>query len=159
MKHGTTPPGDLSSLIEGCITELLAGSADSTTFYRIAELSLQNPVTTTSPPMSPLNDPSSPISFDSSRSLPSLHCDVWEENKKFDRLLKAMVESLSPEKVFPSQFHSMHLRLMKSRLVMYLRPGSLQSTPLSKINWIILKAKRLRSFPCFSVFVIRTKSM
>jgi len=106
MRHGTILPDDPSSVIEGCITELLAGSANITTFYKIAGLSLQNPVTIISPPMSPLNDPSSPISFDSSQSLPSLHCDVWEKNKNLDRLLKAMVEALTPEKVSPSQFDS-----------------------------------------------------
>ncbi|KAF5363905.1 hypothetical protein D9756_000866 [Leucocoprinus leucothites] len=97
LKHGRVPSEDPATLIEDCISTLFAGSADSTTFYQIAGLSLQNPVMM-SPPMSPVNDPSSPTPFDSSRSLPSLHRDAWERNKNFDRLLKAMVEVLTPEK-------------------------------------------------------------
>jgi CLIP-associating protein 1/2 len=92
------PPDDPSSLIEDCIATLVAGPVDSPIFYRIAGLSLQNPVTM-SPPMSPANDPLSPTPFDSSQSLPSLHYDAWEKNKNFSRLLKAMVEQLTPEKV------------------------------------------------------------
>ncbi|KXN87868.1 Protein STU1 [Leucoagaricus sp. SymC.cos] len=97
LRHGRKFSEDLSTSIEACITALSSSSVNSTTFYRVAGLSLQNPVPM-SPPTSPGNDPSSPTPFDSSRSVPSLLCDGWENNKNFTRLFKTMMDALTSEK-------------------------------------------------------------
>ncbi|KAF9449916.1 hypothetical protein P691DRAFT_811482 [Macrolepiota fuliginosa MF-IS2] len=92
-REGTEP----LVLIEECIAALSSGSVDGMTFYRIAGLSLQNPVAD-SPPTSPATGPSSPTPFNSSRSIPSLHWDVWDKDKNFERLFKAIIEQLTPDK-------------------------------------------------------------
>ncbi|XP_006459874.1 hypothetical protein AGABI2DRAFT_184378 [Agaricus bisporus var. bisporus H97] len=60
--------------------------------------SADNPVIL-SPPTSPGSDSvMSPSPFDSSRSMPSLHLDLWDKDKNFNKLYRAMMEQLTPEK-------------------------------------------------------------
>jgi CLIP-associating protein 1/2 len=62
---------------------------------------MENPVAElSSPPPSPGGaDPSSPSPFVVSESMPSLHSDMWEKNKTFERLFRALILYLDPSRV------------------------------------------------------------
>ncbi|KAF8211346.1 clasp N terminal-domain-containing protein [Mycena galopus ATCC 62051] len=75
--------------------------ADVSVLQKLALLSLENPVTeTASSPLSPeFGYPASPSPFvNPSRSLPSLHADMWGKNKNFDRLFNSLLSFLQPTK-------------------------------------------------------------
>ncbi|KAJ3564353.1 hypothetical protein NP233_g8352 [Leucocoprinus birnbaumii] len=76
LRHGRVPAEDPAALIEGCITTLSTGTADSAIFYQIAAQHLLTPHG-------------------------RCHLSTMmsgRRTKNFDRLLKAMVEALNPEK-------------------------------------------------------------
>ncbi|KAF7313627.1 hypothetical protein HMN09_00519100 [Mycena chlorophos] len=79
----------------------LESDGDVHTLQKVALLSLENPATdaAASPLSSDFALPASPSPFVSmSRSLPSLHSDMWAKNKNFDRLFNALVAFLQPSK-------------------------------------------------------------
>jgi CLIP-associating protein 1/2 len=98
LRGHSTRLDDPIGMIEQCIRDLSSASMNSETFYNVACVSLQNPVAL-SPPTSPGSDSLSPSPFDSLRSMPSLHLDLWDKDKNLNRLYRAMMEQLTPEKV------------------------------------------------------------
>ncbi|KAJ7068076.1 clasp N terminal-domain-containing protein [Mycena amicta] len=96
------PVGEVDRVqeLQGYI-EALEGDGDVHTLQKVALLAIENPVTDTVPsPLSPeFGFPSSPSPFvNASRSLPSLHADMWSKNKNFDRLFNALLAYLQPSK-------------------------------------------------------------
>ncbi|KAF7352974.1 hypothetical protein MVEN_01265000 [Mycena venus] len=74
---------------------------DVRVLQKLALLAIENPVTeTASSPLSPeFGYPASPSPFvNPSRSLPSLHSDMWGKNKNFERLFNALLSFLQPTK-------------------------------------------------------------
>jgi CLIP-associating protein 1/2 len=103
--HGTplkaTEPSDRVQALQGYITALENGDADIRVLQKLALLCSENPVAETpSPPLSPdFEYPNSPSPFlESSRSLMSLHSDIWDHNKNFERLFNALIQFLDPMK-------------------------------------------------------------
>lgn len=75
---------------------------DINVLQKLALLSIENPITdSVSSPLSPeFGYPASPSPFiNPSRSLPSLHSDMWGKNKNFERLFNALISFLQPAKV------------------------------------------------------------
>ncbi|KAF9468966.1 clasp N terminal-domain-containing protein [Collybia nuda] len=95
---------DLTSRIQelqGYIAAVIQGSPGINVLQKLALLCLENPVTESpSPPPSPgYGLPNSPSPFAMpSRSLPSLHADMWDKDKNFERLFNALVGFLEPSK-------------------------------------------------------------
>ncbi|KAJ7507542.1 clasp N terminal-domain-containing protein [Mycena galericulata] len=74
---------------------------DINVLQKVALLSIENPITdSVSSPLSPdFGYPASPSPFiNPSRSLPSLHSDMWGKNKNFERLFNALLSFLQPAK-------------------------------------------------------------
>ncbi|KAJ6516109.1 clasp N terminal-domain-containing protein [Mycena sanguinolenta] len=87
--------------LQNYITMLENGDADISVLQKLALLAIENPVTeTASSPLSPdFAYPASPSPFvNPSRSLPSLHADMWGKNKNFERLFNALLSFLQPTK-------------------------------------------------------------
>ncbi|KAK7061538.1 clasp N terminal-domain-containing protein [Favolaschia claudopus] len=87
--------------LQNYITTLEKGDADVSVLQKLALLSIENPVTETasSPLGSDFNHPASPSPFvNPSRSLPSLHTDMWGQDKSFDRLFNALLSFLQSDK-------------------------------------------------------------
>ncbi|KAF7355127.1 hypothetical protein MSAN_01428300 [Mycena sanguinolenta] len=85
--------------LQNYIAMLENGDADVSVLQKLALLAIENPVTeTASSPLSPeFAYPVSPSPFvNPSRSLPSLHADMWGKNKNFDRLFNALLSFLEP---------------------------------------------------------------
>lgn len=86
--------------LQSYITKLADGETDIHGLQELALFSIENPVSDTDPPLSPGQEVlSSPSPFYTSRSLPSLHADLWEVDKNFDRLFNALIQFLEPSKV------------------------------------------------------------
>jgi CLIP-associating protein 1/2 len=102
--------------LQGYIADVVNGDPGSQVLQKLALLCLENPVTESpSPPPSPgLDLPTSPSPFIlSSRSLPSLHGNLWDASKNFDRLFNALMQFLDPTKVIANSVtddaqHSSH---------------------------------------------------
>lgn len=83
------------------ISLLENGSADVHTLQKLVLLCAENPVAEPFSPLSPDSEfPSSPSPFiDNSRSIPSLYSDLWDNNKNFEKLFRALMEFLVPTRV------------------------------------------------------------
>ncbi|KAF8640074.1 hypothetical protein AX17_001315 [Amanita inopinata Kibby_2008] len=89
----------LNAELQRHITVLEGGDPDLITLQQLAFISLANRVADSSPSSSPVFDePLSPSPFQASQSVPSLHADMWEKDKSFDRLFKALIQYLSTVK-------------------------------------------------------------
>ena len=116
LTHVATVVGQASSLkageasggvqeLQGYIAAVASGDPGTQVLQKLALLCLENPITEPpSPPPSPgLGLPISPSPFISpSWPLPSLHGEMWDANKNFDRLFSALVEFLDPAKASPT---------------------------------------------------------
>lgn len=87
--------------LEGHIKALERGDANTAALPSLALICMENPVAElSSPPPSPGGaDPSSPSPFVVSDSMPSLHSDMWEKNKTFERLFCALMLYLDPSRI------------------------------------------------------------
>ncbi|KAJ7499121.1 clasp N terminal-domain-containing protein [Mycena latifolia] len=85
--------------LESYITLLENDDVDVRVLQKLALLAIENPITeSVSSPLSP-DYPASPSPFmNPSRSLPSLHSDMWGKNKNFERLFNALLSFLQPAK-------------------------------------------------------------
>lgn len=98
----TVEPSERVEELETYIALLGSGDADVLVLQKLVLLCLENPVLeTSSPPLSPaFGYPTSPSPFiGTSRSLPSLQAEMWEQNKGFERLFNALIKYLEPIKV------------------------------------------------------------
>ena len=87
---------ELSQLID----VLESGEPDLAALEQLAFICMANKAADASPPLSPMFDgPASPSPFNASQSVPSLHSDIWEKDKTFDRLFRALVQYLNAAKV------------------------------------------------------------
>ncbi|KAJ7283886.1 clasp N terminal-domain-containing protein [Mycena rebaudengoi] len=93
-------PVDRINELQSYITMLESDDADIRVLQKLALLSIENPaVETESSPLSPGFYPTSPSPFmNPSRSLPSLHSDMWGKNKNFERVFNALLSFLQPSK-------------------------------------------------------------
>lgn len=88
--------------LQGYITSLADGAPGIQVLKKLVLLCLENPAAeSSSPPPSPVFGlPSSPSPLvTSSRTLPSLHADIWDANKNFERLFNALIQFLEPTRV------------------------------------------------------------
>lgn len=87
--------------MEAYIKALERGDAITVALSSLALICMENPVAElSSPPPSPGGaDPTSPSPFVVSDSMPSLHSDMWEKNKTFERLFRALMLYLDPSRV------------------------------------------------------------
>ncbi|KAG6890930.1 hypothetical protein C0995_000887 [Termitomyces sp. Mi166 len=94
-----TQSADKVKDLQNYITELADGELGVHGLQKLALFSIENPASNTSPPLSPGKGvPNSPSPFSTSRSLPSLHADLWEVDKNFERLFNALIQFLDPSK-------------------------------------------------------------
>ncbi|KAJ7276185.1 clasp N terminal-domain-containing protein [Mycena haematopus] len=87
--------------LQNYIAMLENDDADVSVLQKLALLAIENPVTDpASSPLSPeFGYPASPSPFvNPSRSLPSLHSDMWGKDKNFERLFNALLSFLQPTK-------------------------------------------------------------
>ncbi|KAG6911650.1 hypothetical protein DXG01_007900 [Tephrocybe rancida] len=86
--------------LQGYIIELASGKIDIHGLQKLALFSIENSASNSdSPPLSPgIDGLNSPSPFYTSRSLPSLHTNLWEVNKTFERLFNALIQFLDPAK-------------------------------------------------------------
>ncbi|KAF8076175.1 clasp N terminal-domain-containing protein [Lyophyllum atratum] len=94
-------PADKITELQGYIAALVEGEAGVQVLQKLALFSMENPVSESgSPPQSPGTGlPSSPSPFlNPSHSIPSLHADIWNANKNFERLFNALLQFLEPTK-------------------------------------------------------------
>ncbi|KNZ74412.1 Protein STU1 [Termitomyces sp. J132] len=81
--------------LQNYITELVDGELGVHGLQKLALFSIENPVSDANSPLSPgqgvLNSPSP---FFKSASVPSLHADIWEVDKNFERLFNALIQFL-----------------------------------------------------------------
>lgn len=87
------------------ISALSCGGADTTVLKRLAIICVESTVEETlSSPSSPTanNLPSSPSPLIPSRSVSSLHSDMWETNRLFEQFFNALNAYLEPSRVRPS---------------------------------------------------------
>ncbi|KAG6886066.1 hypothetical protein C0993_004056 [Termitomyces sp. T159_Od127] len=85
--------------LQRCIADLEDGELGVHGLRKLASFSVENPVPDTNLPLSPGQGVlSSPSPFSTSRSLPSLHTDLWEVDKNFERLFNALIQFLEPSK-------------------------------------------------------------
>ncbi|KAJ7638613.1 clasp N terminal-domain-containing protein [Roridomyces roridus] len=90
---------DRTQELQSYIEMLENSDVDVAVLKKLALLSVENPaVDSVSSPLSPdFGYPASPSPFmNPSRSLPSLHADMWGKNKNFDRLFNALLAFLQP---------------------------------------------------------------
>ncbi|KAF8665624.1 hypothetical protein AX16_000079 [Volvariella volvacea WC 439] len=84
------------------IEQLSREEVDVQVLKQLALLSVENPTAENgTPPMSPdfSSYPLSPSPFiGSSRSIPSLHSEMWEKDKNFEKLFNALLQYLDPTK-------------------------------------------------------------
>ncbi|KAK2466497.1 hypothetical protein APHAL10511_002139 [Amanita phalloides] len=91
--------GDVYASLQQFIATLEGGEPDIATLQQLAFICVANKVADASPPLSPMLDgPVSPSPFNTSQSVPSLHSDIWEKNKTFNRLLRALMQCLNDAK-------------------------------------------------------------
>ncbi|KAG6880057.1 hypothetical protein C0992_006869 [Termitomyces sp. T32_za158] len=99
-----TPPRAMQSTdkvkqLQSYITELADGKLDVHGLQMLALFSVENPVSDMNSPLSPSKGIlGSPSPFSPSQSLPSLHVDLWEVDKNFERLFNALIQFLEPSK-------------------------------------------------------------
>ncbi|KAF5388162.1 hypothetical protein D9615_000202 [Tricholomella constricta] len=96
-----TQHADKVKELRGYIAALVNGELGSHMLQKLALFSIENPVSDfASPPPSPgYGFPGSPSPLvNSSKSLPSLHADLWEADKNFERLFNALIQYLEPTK-------------------------------------------------------------
>ncbi|KAJ6539138.1 clasp N terminal-domain-containing protein [Mycena capillaripes] len=87
--------------LQSYINMLENDDVDIRVLQKLAHLSIENPVMeSASSPLSPdFGYPASPSPLmNPSRSLPSLHSDMWGKNKNFERLFNALLSFLQPAK-------------------------------------------------------------
>ncbi|KAF5393903.1 hypothetical protein D9757_000210 [Collybiopsis confluens] len=78
--------------LENYIALLENESADSNVLQKLVFICLENPALDALSPLSPESTyPMSPSPFVSSLSVPTLHDDLWERNKNFDKLLGSLI--------------------------------------------------------------------
>lgn len=95
----TQPPAGLPEL-KSCIARLESGDVDIDLLQKLALFCMANPVSDPSSPMSAdYGFPGSPTPFASAGSVTNLYADIWESEKNFDRLFKALVQFVESEKV------------------------------------------------------------
>jgi len=82
--------------LERAISALESGEAGVETLKQLALTCLENTARDLlSSPLSPdVGLPSSPTPLSALRPLPSLHADIWEKNRTFDRFFKALLSYL-----------------------------------------------------------------
>jgi CLIP-associating protein 1/2 len=94
--------GDRIQELQNYINMLENDDVDIRVLQKLALLSIENPIAeSASSPLSPdFGYPASPSPLvHPSRSLPSLHSDMWGKNKNFERLFNALLSFLQPAKV------------------------------------------------------------
>ena len=93
---------DPDAFIQECIEKLESEEADVGILQQLVHLCLDNPANENGGAISPIDLPTSPSPFASNRSLnslKSLHTDIWERNRNFDRLFGALQKYLVSERV------------------------------------------------------------
>ncbi|KAJ7117389.1 clasp N terminal-domain-containing protein [Mycena crocata] len=93
--------GDQIQELQSYINMLESDDVDVRVLQKLALLAIENPIMeSASSPLSPeFGYPASPSPFiNPSRSLPSLHSDMWDKNKNFERLFNALLSFLQPAK-------------------------------------------------------------
>ncbi|KAJ7774326.1 clasp N terminal-domain-containing protein [Mycena maculata] len=93
--------GERVQELQSYITMLENDDVDINVLQKLALLAIENPITDgASSPLSPeFGYPASPSPFIyPSRSLPSLHSDMWGKNKIFERLFNGLISFLQPNK-------------------------------------------------------------
>lgn len=89
-----------SAGLQNLIADLGGGEPTLATLQELVSICAANKVLDTSPPLSPMLDgPISPSPFNVSQSMPSLHPDIWEKDKTFDKLFQALAQYLNDTKV------------------------------------------------------------
>jgi CLIP-associating protein 1/2 len=96
----TAEGSDRVQELQAHVAAVVNGDPGTKVLQKLALLCLENPVTEPpSPPLSPdLDLVASPSPFNP-QSLPSLHSEMWDANKNFDRLFRALMQFLDPAKV------------------------------------------------------------
>ncbi|KIP12816.1 hypothetical protein PHLGIDRAFT_97512 [Phlebiopsis gigantea 11061_1 CR5-6] len=94
----TGEPSDRREELDGLIAALEQGPADVRVLKKLALFCRQHPVNEPISPISPdFSGPLSPSpSFGTTRTLPDLSSDLWIQDKAFERLFAALVQSLDP---------------------------------------------------------------
>ncbi|KAG5646405.1 hypothetical protein DXG03_003455 [Asterophora parasitica] len=95
-----TQPAEKIKELQGYIAALVDGELGIQMLQKLALFSIENPVAdSTSDPPSPGEFPGSPSPLmGASKSLTSLHADLWEADKNFERLFNALIQFLEPSK-------------------------------------------------------------
>ncbi|KAJ8086257.1 suppressor of tub2 mutation [Marasmius tenuissimus] len=97
----STVTEDLDTFIHECTEKLENEEADVGMLQQLVHFCLDNPANEVGGAISPIDLPTSPSPFDHNRSLnslKSLHTDVWERNRNFDRLFGALQKYLVSER-------------------------------------------------------------
>lgn len=96
MTDGAADSAELQKLI----AVLEGGEPTLAILQQLASICAATKVLDTSPPLSPMLDgPVSPSPFNVSQSMPSLHPDIWEKDKTFNKLFQALAQYLHDTKV------------------------------------------------------------
>ncbi|PPQ79539.1 hypothetical protein CVT25_003421 [Psilocybe cyanescens] len=83
--------------LDALISQLDKGDIDVPALQRLAIICMENAVVEpSSPSMSTASYPSSPTPLTPAHSLPTLHVDIWEKNKTFEKLFSALMKYLEP---------------------------------------------------------------
>jgi CLIP-associating protein 1/2 len=103
LEHGTplkgVEPSDRVQELKNFIDALEQQPINIRVLQKLALLCIENPVVDqTSPLSSSFSAPSSPSPF-SARPIPSLHSDMWANDKNFERLFNALMKFLDPSRV------------------------------------------------------------
>lgn len=93
-------PSDRVQELRGYITALEQGEVSVRTLQKLALLCIENPVPEPTSPSLSHGYPSSPSPFSTaSRSVPSLHDDMWSKDKNFERMFNGLIKFLDPSLV------------------------------------------------------------
>jgi CLIP-associating protein 1/2 len=93
--------------LQELIAALEGGEPTLTALQGLASICTANKVIGISPPLSPMLDgPMSPSPFNGSQSMPFSHPDIWEKDKTFDRLFRALMQYLNGAKVLIMMFYT-----------------------------------------------------
>ncbi|KII95772.1 hypothetical protein PLICRDRAFT_48721 [Plicaturopsis crispa FD-325 SS-3] len=101
VEHGTplkaVQAEDRVQELQTYIAALENGDASIRVLQKLALLCIENPVMEPPSPTSSVYTPASPSPFIlTSRALPSLHPDMWTNDKSFERLFNALIKFLDP---------------------------------------------------------------
>ncbi|KAK1231726.1 suppressor of tub2 mutation [Marasmius sp. AFHP31] len=102
QRNSSAVAEDLNTFIHECTEKLENEEADVGVLQQLVHLCLDNPANEGGGAISPIDLPTSPSPFDHNRSLnslKSLHTDIWERNRNFDRLFGALQKYLVSERV------------------------------------------------------------